>query len=70
MAHHFGQIRGPLTYREGDGVEIEIPLGPCEIEVTELDATITWVDGDSHGSAAIPLTDYARYVATGVLTVQ
>lgn len=64
-----GEIVGNLTYREGDGVSMEIPKGPCEVELTALDATITWVEGDSHGAATIPLSDYARYIAGGVLTV-
>ena len=69
MAHQRGQVKGNVTYREGDGVEIKVPLGPCEIEVTDLDVTLTWVDGATHGSTAIPLSDYERYVATGALVV-
>ncbi len=57
-------IRGAVVYREGDGPNITIPQGPCEIEETAQDATISWVDGDTHGAAAIPLTDFKRYVAT------
>jgi hypothetical protein len=70
MALHHAEVRGTVTYREGDGVPIEIPRGPCEIEVTDLDVTISWVDGDSHGSTAIPLGDYSDYVASGALAVQ
>jgi hypothetical protein len=69
MAHHHGEVRGPMTYREGDGVDITIPLGPCEVEVTELDVTLTWTDGDTHGAAAIPLGEYTRYVTSGVLKI-
>ncbi|WP_418316293.1 hypothetical protein [Piscinibacter sakaiensis] len=64
-----GEIVGTVTYREGDGVSMEIPKGPCEVELTRLDATITWVEGDSHGAATIPLGEYARYIAAGSLTV-
>ncbi len=64
-----GEIVGTVTYREGDGVTMEIPKGPCEVELTRLDATITWVEGDSHGATTIPLSDYARYIAAGTLTV-
>jgi len=70
MAQQRGRVKGNVTYREGDGVEIKVPLGPCEIEVTELDVTLSWVDGDTHGSTAIPLSDYERYVASGVLAVE
>jgi hypothetical protein len=69
MATTHGRIIGKVTYREGDGMEITIPKGPCEIDETPLDVTITWTDGATHGSTAIPLADYARYVKTGVLAV-
>ena len=70
MAHRRAQVKGPLTYREGDGVEMTVPPGPCEIELTDLDATLTWVDGATHGSTAIPLSEYQRYVADGALVVE
>jgi hypothetical protein len=69
MAKKRGRIVGPMTYREGDGVEITIRQGSCEIDETALDVTLTWTDGNTHGSTAIPLADYKRYVATGVLAV-
>ena len=59
---HSAQIVGKVEYREGDGANITIRPGPCEIEETALDATISWIDGDSHGSAAMPIGDYRRYV--------
>ena len=46
MARKQGRVHGKLAYREGDGVEIPIPEGPCEIEITGLDVTLTWLDGD------------------------
>ncbi len=67
MARQDCTIVGTVTYREGDGVEMEVPKGPCEIEVTELDATLSWAEGDSHGSAAISLQDYKRFIAEGAL---
>ena len=56
-------ITGKVEYREGDGPNITIRVGPCQVEETELDATISWIDADSHGSAAIPIADFHRYVA-------
>jgi hypothetical protein len=60
-------VVGKVEYREGDGINIPIPFGPCEIELTPLDATISWTDGDSHGSAAIPASDYERHLSNKVL---
>ena len=57
-------IIGKVEYREGDGPNITIRPGPCELEVTALDVTISWTDGASHGSTAIPLGDYKRYLST------
>ena len=57
-------IKGKVAYREGDGANMPIPIGPCEIEETAQDVTISWVDGETHGSAAMPITDFKRYVAT------
>lgn len=70
MPHHQADVVGTVTYREGDGVDIVIPPGACELEVTELDVTITWVEGDTHGSAAMPLADYSQYVASGALKLR
>jgi hypothetical protein len=55
-------ITGLVEYREGDGPSITIPPGPCEVDETAQDATISWVEGQSHGSAAMPITDFRRYV--------
>ena len=60
-------ITGNVEYREGDGANIRIRIGQCEVEETELDATISWTDGDSHGSAAIPIADYRRHIASGAI---
>ncbi len=62
-------ITGKLEYREGDGANIAIRPGPVQVEETELDATISWIDADSHGSAAIPIGDFRRYVASKAIQI-
>ena len=57
-------ITGKVEYREGDGANITIRPGPCEVDENELDATISWTDGDSRGSAAMPIADFRIYVAS------
>ena len=64
------RIVGKVQYREGDGANITIRPGPREIEETALDATISWTDGESHGSAAIPLADYRRYLSSNVIQIE
>jgi hypothetical protein len=63
------RIVGKVQYREGDGANITIPPGPCEVDVTEQDATISWTDGDWRGKAAIPIADYRRYVSRRMLQI-
>jgi hypothetical protein len=69
MATGHGRIVGKVTYREGDGMEITIPTGPCEIDQTPLDVTISWTDGATAGSTAIPTSDYERFVKSGAIVV-
>ena len=64
------RITGKVEYREGDGANITIRKGPVEVEITALDVTLSWTDGASHGSAAIPLGDYQRYVASKAIQVE
>ncbi len=64
-----GQVREGMAFREGDGPEISIPPGPCELIITEADVTITWERDGVRGAAAIPLADYHRRIEEGVLVV-
>ncbi|MCV2360592.1 hypothetical protein LNV08_16580 [Paucibacter sp. TC2R-5] len=63
------RITGLVEYREGDGANITIRKGLCEVEESTLDVTISWTDADSHGSAALPLGDYKRYVASKAIQI-
>lgn len=56
------RIVGEVEYREGDGQMMTIRPGPCEVDLAADSATLSWVDGDTHGLAAIPLSDFNRYV--------
>ena len=69
MSSKKGRITGDVSYREGDGPDILIRRGPCEITVTNLDVTISWTDGDTRGSTALPLADFTRYMTTGCISV-
>lgn len=64
-----GRIVGEVTVREGDGVAYTIPKGPCEIQLTEVDATISWTDGDTRGVSAVPLAEYTRLVKLGAIVL-
>ena len=62
-------ITGQVEYREGDGPNITIRPGAVTVETTVTDATLSWSDGETHGSAAMPLSDYSRCVAEGRITL-
>ena len=59
------RIVGKVEYREGDGPLIVIRPGAIEVQTTATDATLSWTDGETHGSAAMPLSDFRRSVAEG-----
>jgi len=61
------RIKGKVEYREGDGANITIRRGPVEVQTTPTDATLSWIDGDSRGSAAMPIADFQLYVAKGMI---
>jgi hypothetical protein len=63
------RIRGEVCYREGDGPQIPIRPGPIEFVETPLDVTISWIDGATHSSAALPLADFRSYVEKGAIEV-
>ena len=61
------QIVGEVEYRQGDGPRVAIRKGPADVEITLIDATLSWTDGDTHGSAAMTIADFKRYVAEGAI---
>lgn len=60
-------IKGTVEYREGDGTRIAIRRGPVEVQTTAIDATLSWSDGETRGSAAMPIGDFRTYVAKGMI---
>ena len=60
-------VKGKVEYREGDGPNIIIRRGPVEVQTTPSDATLSWTDGETRGSAAMPIADFRRYVAKGMI---
>jgi len=60
-------IKGKVEYREGDGANITIRCGAVQVQTTANDATLSWTDGQTRGSAAMPLADFQAYVAKGLI---
>ncbi len=61
------RVTGPVVYRQGDGTNITIRPGPVEVQTTASDATLSWADGDTRGSAAMPIGDFRNYVKKGLI---
>ncbi|MDO9201798.1 MAG: hypothetical protein Q8K34_01505 [Hydrogenophaga sp.] len=59
------RIVGKVEYRGGDGPAVEIREGPVEVSLSATDATLSWIEEDVHGSAAMPVGDFQRYVREG-----
>ncbi|MDO9251142.1 MAG: hypothetical protein Q8S96_00875 [Hydrogenophaga sp.] len=59
------RIVGKVEYRGGDGPAVEIREGPVEVSLSNTDATLSWVEDDVHGSAAMPIGDFRRFVKEG-----
>ena len=62
-----GNIQGKVEYREGDGPNITIRPGPVAVQLTTIDATLSWDDGKTRGSAAMPIGDFRNYVRQGAI---
>lgn len=60
-------IVGKVEYRSGDGPNVEIRPGPVDATISLNDVTLSWTDEETHGSTAIPLADFKRYVAEGLI---
>ncbi len=60
-------VVGKVEYRQGDGPMLAVPVGEVEVVTTAADATLAWQDGQTRGTASMPLTDFRRHVARGCI---
>ena len=59
------QVITSIEFRAGDGPLIEIPAGPIEVQVGADSAVLSWGEGNSAQTAAIPLDEYERFEREG-----
>lgn len=62
-------IRGIVEYRLGDGPLCSVPHGSVEVETGANDVTLSWGDAHTRQSAAIPASDFSRYVANKAIVI-
>lgn len=61
------QVHGCVEYRLGDGPLMQVPPGKVEVERGPGDVTLSWGDGNTRQSAAIPAGDFERHVARRII---
>lgn len=61
------KVTGDVEYRAGDGPLILIPQGPIEVQLAPDSAVLSWGDGGSAQTTAIPIAEYQRYLNEGVI---
>lgn len=70
--HRAAQVVGEVQARQGDGVNIVVPPGPCVVRLGDIDATVSWGEaasgGEAHGVVAMPLTDFQALIKSGAIT--
>lgn len=64
------RVKGNVEYRAGDGPLIAIPEGPLEVQLGLDSAVLSWGDAGNPQITAIPLDEYERYVAEGLIELQ
>lgn len=69
MTSASADIKGIVEYRLGDGPLCSVPQGPVEIETGATDVTLSWGNADTRQSAAIPASDFSRYVADKAIVI-
>jgi len=63
------QIVGKVEFRQGEGMLFAIPLGAADLEVTALDTTFIWTEGNFHGLAAMPFVNFCHYITEGAINL-
>ena len=63
-------IRGDVEFRAGDGMKLEVPDGPVEIEIADDSVTISWTDGNDASATAITRDEFDRYVKEGKIRLR
>jgi hypothetical protein len=70
MSQH-ALIRGDVCFRAGDGMMLEVPDGPVDIDLADDSATLHWVDDEGNaGTCAITLDEYERYKREGKIRLR
>jgi glutathione S-transferase len=67
--HFLAEVTGRVEYREGEGVLLELRRGLVEVDLSAMDAIVTWADENFRGRAALPAADLYRYADSGAISL-
>ncbi len=62
-------VQGLVEYRLGEGPLCTVPPGPVQVDTAPNDVTLSWGDGETHQSAAMPSSDFLRYVSSKAIVI-
>jgi len=57
-----GRIVGNVEFRAGDGPQLKIPEGDCQILMADDSVVLTWTENGQSLTAAIPKIEFDRYI--------
>ena len=62
-------VQGLVQYRLGEGPLCTVPPGQVQVETAPTDVTLSWGDGETHQAAAMPASDFLRYVSSKAILI-
>ena len=63
------RIAGPVEFRAGDGPQLKIPEGNCQVLMADDSVVLTWAEGGQSLTAAIPKIEFDRYIEEGAIVL-
>ena len=63
------RIAGDVAFRAGDGPQLKIPKGNCQIMMADDSVVLTWTDQGQSLTAAIPKIEFDRYIQEGCVVL-
>jgi hypothetical protein len=63
------RIAGPVEFRAGDGPQLKIPEGNCQILMADDSVVLTWTENGQSLTAAIPKIEFDRYIEDGAIVL-
>jgi hypothetical protein len=63
------RIAGRVEFRAGDGPQLKIPEGSCQILMADDSVVLTWSEKGQSLTAAIPKIEFDRYIEEGAIVL-